>query len=123
MKYILFGIILGAISWAVCPVVSDRIEPFDTDIGFLLGQMIMLGGLVYVGYSTQSFRKALPAIFGIYIGQVVYSYFAVGSTWIVLGMFTIVALCIIPGVGLVIGILTRKAVKKITLSKAGKPKN
>ena len=53
-KRILFisGVILGALSWAICPLVSDRFEPFDTGIGYFIGQFVMLIFVSYVGWSS-----------------------------------------------------------------------
>ncbi len=103
LKFVVIGILVGILSWAVCPLVSDRIEPFDTGLGFIIGQSMMFIAMIYAGYSTRSFLLVMLAVIGIYLGQVGYSYFAVGSEWIVLGMITIITLCVIPLLGGIIG--------------------
>jgi hypothetical protein len=98
------GFILGCLSWAVCPLISDRFEPFDTNTGFLIGQIIMALFTVYVGFFT-GHRKVLVAVLGLYLGQNAYSYFLGGSeakAWALLGLLTITFLCITP---LVFGLL------------------
>ena len=94
---------MGVLSWAVCPLVSDRIEPFDTGVGFIIGQSVMFIAMISAGFSTRSFPMVMLAVIGIYLGQVGYSYVAVGSEWIVLGMITILTLCVIPLFGGIIG--------------------
>lgn len=34
ISLILLGIVVGAVSWGSAGIVSDRFEPFDSDIGF-----------------------------------------------------------------------------------------
>jgi len=53
-------IFLGAFSWAICPLLSNTFEPFDSDAGFAVGQSVMLIFMVYVGWST-SFKHILYA--------------------------------------------------------------
>lgn len=95
------GIFLGALSWFVCPLVSDRFEPFDTAIGFFIGQTIMLVFAVYIGWA-KNIESVFVAILGIYIGQNAYSYLFGSSeavAWAALLLLTSVFLCIIPLVG------------------------
>ena len=98
---IITGIFFGALSWIVCPLVSDRFEPFDTSTGFFIGQSIMLLFTVYVGW-VSDIRSVLVAILGIYIGQNAYAYLFGSSeavAWAGLLLFTSIFLCIIPLVG------------------------
>jgi hypothetical protein len=92
------GFILGCLSWAICPLVSDRFEPFDTGIGFLIGQVIMAVFTVYIGFIA-NYKKLLLAVLGLYLGQNAYAYVVGGSeakAWAVLLLFTSIFLCIIP---------------------------
>ena len=89
LGYAAAGLAMGASSWAVCPLVSDRIEPFDTGMGFLAGQVLMTVGTFWIGWTTGSWAKVALAVLGLYLGQVLYSALAVGTLWILLGMVTI----------------------------------
>ncbi len=115
-RYILIiGIILGAISWAVCPLVSDRFEPFDSDKGFILGQLILLSGTFCLGF-MYGLKKVFLLILGIYIGQNTYVYIFGGSesrAWFFLGLVTTIFLCIIPLFSGVVGAVIRIFVNKI----------
>ena len=98
MRIVILGTIFGIFSWAICPIVSDRVEPFDTMMGHLIGQFVMLIWLVYIGYSCHSFKSVALGVLGIYLGQVVYA-FILNPAWILLGVFTILSLCVIPALG------------------------
>ena len=103
---LVIGFILGCFSWAICPLVSDRFEPFDTGIGYLIGQVIMSVFTVYVGFIA-NYKKLLVAVLGLYIGQNAYAYIMGSSeakAWAILLIFTSIFLCIIP---LVFGLLAR----------------
>jgi hypothetical protein len=107
-KYILFiiGIFLGALSWAVCPLVSDRFEPFDTGKGFIIGQLSMLVFAAYVGWN-KNMKAVMLSVAGLYLGQNAYAYiFGTGETraWAVLLLFTSIELCIVP---LISGLVAR----------------
>jgi len=92
------GFILGCLSWAICPLVSDRFEPFDTGTGLLIGQVIMAVFAAYIGFIA-NYKKLLVAVFGLYLGQNAYAY-VFGSSeakaWAILLLFTSIFLCIIP---------------------------
>ena len=108
------GIILGAISWAVVPLVSNEIEPFDSGLGFLIGQVVMTAGAVYFSLQKGS-KTVLLYLLGIYIGINGYAY-AVGTPgtrlWAGLLLVTSIALCVIPaisaGAGKIAGIFRRR---------------
>lgn len=106
------GLGLGALSWALCPLLGDRIEPFDTGVGFLAGQVLMSTALVWIGYATGSWSKVALAVLGLYGGQVLYSAVAVGTTWLLLGLVTITALCVFPAVGGGLGVGIGKAARR-----------
>ena len=94
----LIGIFFGAASWAVCPLVGDRFEPFDSDIGLLLGQGFMSMFAIHIGW-TKKFKSFLIAVLGLYLGQISYAYIF-GSdelrAWFFLGTITTLALCVLP---------------------------
>jgi len=91
------GCALGAISWAICPLVSARQEPFDSAIGFLLGQSLMVVVVATLGWRT-GFVAVLVATVGCYVGQLAYTWMLGGEhrTWFPLGVATIISLCVLP---------------------------
>ena len=97
-KFFTSGIILGALSWAVCPLVSNSFEPFDTGSGFIIGQLTMLIFISYVGWST-NIKNVVIRVVGLYMGQNTYAYiFGTSETkaWATLLLFTSIALCLLP---------------------------
>lgn len=106
MAYFLAGVVLGALSWAVCPWVSGQFEPFDTSLGLAIGQMSMLMLAIYTG-CTKSLGVLLLVLIGMYFGQNVYAYIlgsAETRAWMLLGLLTTLFLCILPLIG---GLLAR----------------
>ncbi len=103
---LVIAFILGGLSWAICPLVSDHFEPFDTGIGFLIGQVAMSVFTAYIGF-VADYKKLLVAVLGLYLGLNAYAY-VFGSSearaWAVLLLFTSIFLCIIP---LVVGLSAR----------------
>jgi hypothetical protein len=92
------GLILGAASWAIVPLVSDRFEPFDSDSGFVVGQFILCVAAFYIGFSV-GMRRVFAYIFGIYLASNIYPYFFGSSesrAWASLASITSLALCIFP---------------------------
>ncbi|WP_280564924.1 hypothetical protein [Chromohalobacter sp. 48-RD10] len=105
LSHFVIGGALGALSWAVCPVVSGHFEPFDTLLGFIIGQALMLIFAIYTGWTKRLIFLFL-LVAGMYVGQNVYAYIfspAFGSSdtreWFLLGLVTSVFLCILPLVG------------------------
>lgn len=96
---LLNGLVLGAASWAIVPLVSDRFEPFDNELAFYLGQLVLSVVSFYLGYSS-GVKYVFIFIIGVYVSSNVYSY-VFGSSeqraWAILGLITIfLFLCIIP---------------------------
>ena len=92
------SLILGAASWAVCPLVSDRFEPFDTATGFLTGQFTMVAFTAYIGWTTNTINVMLSVV-GLYIGQNIYAYIlgtSEAKSWAILLLFTSITLCMFP---------------------------
>lgn len=108
------GLAMGALSWAICPLLGDRIEPFDNGAGFLAGQVLMVVGTFWIGWITGSWVKVAFTVLGLYAGQVLYSAVAVGTEWIQLGMVTILALCVFPAVAGALSVGLGKASRKRT---------
>ena len=92
------GLIIGALSWAVVPIVSDRFEPFDSTSGFYSCQFIMSSIAAYYGYNYR-FGLLATLFIGLHTGQNLYAYVFGGSerrNWFLLGLFTTLALLVFP---------------------------
>jgi hypothetical protein len=105
-KYVplIAGLVLGAASWAVVPLVSDRFEPFDSDLGFYVGQSILSFGAFLFGFKY-GLKHVFIYIIGIYISSNVYPYTfgpSESRAWALLALVTTLALCVFP---LLFGIL------------------
>ena len=100
------GFLLGSISWAICPLVSDRFEPFDTGKGLILGQFIMVIFASYIGW-VNNIKNVFIGVAGMYLGQNAYAY-AFGTSearaWALLLLATSIFLCMLP---LISGLATR----------------
>ena len=108
------GVIAGATSWGVVGLVSDRYEPFDSDIGFYIGQFILSIIALWVGYKKK-FRDLVIYLISAYLGMNAYSYIFGGSeqrAWAMLGMITTTSLIVLPSVfgviGKLVGFIQRK---------------
>ena len=98
------GFVLGAVSWAIVPLVSDSFEPFDSELGLYFGQSVLSVASFYFGYSS-GLKYAFIFILGVYVSSNVYPYLFGSSeqrAWVLLGLITTITLCVIP---LVFGIL------------------
>ncbi len=105
------GIAAGALSWAICPLVSDSFEPFDSTLGLIIGQVLLVSLAGYIGYKF-TLRALGIVIFGMHGGQIAYLYLF-GSNeqriWIFFGMATTLGFLVLP---LLFGVLIRSFSKK-----------
>ncbi len=95
---LLSGLILVTASWAIVPLVSNRFEPFDSELGFYLGQSVLSVASFYFGYSN-GLKYVFIFIIGVYVSSNVYPYLFGSSeqrAWALLGLITTITLCIIP---------------------------
>ncbi len=95
------GTFVGAASWGISPLVSGEFEPFDTMVGWVIGQALMLTFTIYTGW-TKKLALLLVVVAGMYVGQNAYAYIVGPSgirEWFVLGLVTNILLCIIPFAG------------------------
>lgn len=103
------GLILGAVSWAIVPIMSGRFEPFDSEIGFYTGQIMLATAAFYLGF-THGMKQVLVYIVGVYIGSIIYAY-VFGSSdaraLIIFGLIVTWGLCIFPLLSGIIGKLVR----------------
>ena len=95
------GLIAGAISWVICPVLFGTPEPFDTTAGLIAGQGLLT--LVAVVIVFKGTLRALPGlIIGMYAG-INLAIFVVGNSeqkaWFLLGLMTTLVLVVAPLVG------------------------
>lgn len=93
---ILSGLTLGTGSWAIAPLVSDRFEPFDSDLGLYIGQSGLFAVAFYIGFSL-GLRHVMAYFLGIYIAAIVYPYtFGTSESraWASLALLTNSALCV-----------------------------
>ncbi|WP_126456946.1 hypothetical protein [Sulfuriflexus mobilis] len=103
------GFVLGAAGWAIVPLVSDRFEPFDSDLGFYMGQSMLSAFAFYFGFK-HGLKQVFIFILGAYISANVYPY-VFGSSesraWAYLALITTLALCILPMLSGILGKLMR----------------
>ena len=107
------GLLLGAFSWGVVSLVSDRFEPFDSETGFYIGQIVLSVGAIYFGYKN-GVKTVLIYLIGAHLGMNIYAYIFGSSetrVWFQLGLVTTLALLIYPLISGVIGKLIRYAQK------------
>ena len=112
------GVIAGAVSWSVVGLVSDKYEPFDSGIGFLIGQSILSAIAFRVGYKKK-LRELMIYLVAAYVGMNLYSYIFGGSeqrAWAYLGVITTIALMVFPLVFGVIGMIVRKVRQRYNIS-------
>lgn len=103
------GILLGVLSWAVVPFVSDKFEPFDSEVGFYTGQSVLSIIAIYLGF-RHGLKHVLIFTLGIYISSNAYPYIFGSSesrAWAKLGLLTTLALCIFPLIFGVVGKLIK----------------
>ncbi len=96
-KIFFLGVALGMLSWALVPFVSDSIEPFDSDAGFYVGQLILSIPAFYIAFS-KSYINVIKYIIGIYVGFNVYSGIFITSGFEAMAVLAITSLflCIYP---------------------------
>ena len=120
-KFILLaGIVLGGISWAITPLVSESFEPFDSETAFKIGQVLTCTFTAYIGYKT-NYKKLLVAVLGLYIGLNIYPYVFGGSehrAWALLGLLSSTALCLFPLISGFLAIGFRKINMAVKSTKA-----
>ena len=99
------GLIMGAISWGIVALVSDRFEPFDSTPGFLMGQTLLSAVALVIGFRYRLLQVFL-FIAGAYAGMNAYVYLMGGSesrAWIYLGLLTTLSLILVPALSGLLG--------------------
>ena len=94
----LIGVITGAISWGSAGLVSDRFEPFDSEVGFYSSQFILSTVAFYIGY-----KRGVIALFAYFVaahvGMNLFAFIFGGSeqrAWALLAMVTTILLLVFP---------------------------
>lgn len=105
----LSGIALGAFSWFVVPLVSNKFEPFDSDTGLWIGQALMAVAAFYFGFTRRVISVLVFAV-GAYIGLNLYPYLFGGSeqrAWASLGLVVSTLLCVLPLIAGIVGAIAK----------------
>jgi hypothetical protein len=111
-KFVTFiiGILLGALSWGMADTVSGTFEPFDSDTGFLVTQVILSFAALMFGLKKGIIASVI-FVAGGYMGMNAYAYAFGGSearAWAMLGVVTTIGLVVFPALaGLLGGIVGR----------------
>ena len=95
---LILGFFLGALSWGIVSLISDRFEPFDSGIGWFIGQSILSAMAFGVGYQL-GMRKVFIFSFSAYVGMNAYAFLFGGSeqrAWFFLGLITTISLLVFP---------------------------
>ena len=95
---LIYGVLFGALSWAIVPFVSGKYEPFDSEAGFYTGQLLLSVLSVYLGYK-HGLKYVLIFVSGIYVSSNIYPYIFGSSesrAWAISGLITTLSLCIFP---------------------------
>ena len=86
----------GVFSWIIVPMVSDRREPFDSEIGFYVGQLFMSCMVIFFSIKTRLLRMTFWCVLWLYLSQVLYTAFVAGTAWLSLAIFSVLLLNIFP---------------------------
>ena len=115
------GVLLGALSCVIAAIVSGKFEPFDSESGFLVTQIILSGASLVVGFK-RGMVDCIILVFGAYLGMNAFAFALGGSetrAWAMLGLITTVALVIYPILAGLIGAVAGAALTKFCQRKAG----
>ena len=102
---LLAGALLGTFSWLLAATVSGKFEPYDSESGFLVTQIILSCACLAVGIQ-RGMVDCLILVFGAYVGMNAFAFAFGGSetrAWAMLGLITSVALLIYPVLAGLIG--------------------
>ena len=94
----LTGLVAGAVSWAICYILFGISEPYDTPIGFGIGQLILITTALYVS-NKHPFSILTLNVFAMYIGINAYAYIFARSgerSWWTINLVVSVSLTLLP---------------------------
>jgi hypothetical protein len=98
LAWCVLGLLLGPASWWAAGAVSGRFEPFDSTLGFLVCQLVLVVSLGCIGLRAGILR-ALSCLFGVWLGINAFAWLAGDSetrAWIVLLLFSSLTLLMFP---------------------------
>ena len=115
------GALLGALSCVIAATVSGKFEPFDSESGFLVTQVILSCASLAMGIK-RGMVDCIILVIGAYLGMNAFTFALEGPetrAWAMLGLITTVALLIYPVVAGLIGASAVAALTKFRQRKAG----
>lgn len=116
--FLIFGIALGAAGWCASYLVTGKFEPFDNSTGFFVCEAVLAVPAFVIGLRA-GVPRALLCLLGAWVGMNAYAY-AFGSSetraWIVLLLFSSLALLAFPAMAGVIGGIVRAILRKSRLT-------
>jgi hypothetical protein len=116
LLYLAIGLLLGPSSWVASQLISGKFEPFDNSTGFFLCQAVLAIPALIIGLRVGMLR-ALLCLVGAWIGMNAYAYtFGSSETraWILLLLFSSMALLVFPAVAGIGGGIVRAIRKRKT---------
>ena len=118
---IIAGALLGALSELLAATVSGKFEPFDSESGFLVTQVILSSAALVVGFK-RGMVDCLILVFGAYFGMNAFAFAFGGSetrAWAMLGFITTIALVTYPVFAGSIGAAVGAALTRFRQGKKG----
>ncbi len=109
LQALVLGFLLGAASWFIVPLVSNKFEPYDSETGFWIGQGLMVAAAFYFGFSD-GIKSIVVFMVGAYIGLNIYPYLFGGSeqrAWASLGLVVSTLLCVLPLIAGIVGVIAK----------------
>lgn len=92
------GVVLGALSWSLAAMTSGHFEPYDSNLGLLVNQLVLSVPAGVLAFKRGA-RPSLVFVLGSYLGMNLYV-FAFGGgeqrAWFTLGMVTSLLLIVAP---------------------------
>jgi hypothetical protein len=113
---IIVGLLMGAMSWGVVSLVSNRFEPYDSELGFYIGQFILSVTTLFVGFRL-GFRFLCIYTFSAYLGMNGYAYI-LGSgdskAYALLGLVVSLILVVYPVLAGLLGYFAGRVISRRT---------
>jgi hypothetical protein len=114
MRASLLGLGVGAASWGVVSLMSDRFEPFDSTAGFIVGQALLSVAAALVGW-TRTFWHLVVYLVAAYVGMNGYAYAFGGDDQrarLRLALVTTLSLVVVPLLAGVVAYYTAWGVRR-----------
>jgi hypothetical protein len=111
---IIVGFLMGAMSWGVVSLVSNRFEPFDSSLGFYIGQSVLSATTLFIGFRL-GFRALCIFISCAYFGMNTYAYLFGSSdnrALALLGLIVSLTLVVFPALSGLLGYITGRVISR-----------